>query len=641
MYLIRTHEIARCPSRNLNTIPDVMVDHTSANNDFLNRVIHSLNQHLSDEDFGVSELARNLGMSRSQLHRRLRKLEKKTASRFIREYRLTQARKLLKQEKFTVSEVAYRVGFRNPTYFHSSFRNMYGHTPGTTAHDDVALPTLRSGENVSFSSTAKGIIPLSIYGGGGLLMLIVFLFLVALGRVPENLSPSANTTRGFAFEDIKGPDVPVVREIRNALVPDLTKLLQDKEWTKTDLSSAQDPLLQAYLVPSADSISFQLYLTDSEAGQGAPIAQVSVAEKKNGRSRPPNKLASGILAGLTERLPSREVYTREEAIKNRGTDAQRHYLQGEFLRLKNQPDAHKEAIDHYQQAIGGDSTFLEAYIGLANTYLQCGTYWGESEARNAWEKAEAVLLMARKHIPGHPVLEEKLHMGYFTYERDLPRAERFYLNQQHSGNTSYLRSVQALEYALQTGRIRETLLRINRNLEVNASQPRQYLLLAKALLLQGKTNEARQILETYSSFFTDNYYYLMECSRLYLKLEDYTEARSYLDRFEKRFRERPPVVLWINAILLESEGKYEEAGRYVRELEWRVKAATAGSPAWFLAIYYARKENLEVALQWLIQSYTSGEAEMTWMRQEPWLDPLREENRFRELYTSMGFPVLD
>ena len=86
--------------------------------------------HLSDEHFGVSELADAMHMSRSSLLRKCKKQTQLSASQFIRQIRLEEAMELLKESDLTVSEVSYRVGFGSTSYFIKCFREHYGHPPG-------------------------------------------------------------------------------------------------------------------------------------------------------------------------------------------------------------------------------------------------------------------------------------------------------------------------------------------------------------------------------------------------------------------------------------------------------------------------------------------------------------------------------
>lgn len=96
---------------------------------FLNRLIENVEQHISDEKFGVEQLGRALGMSRSQLHRKMTSLLDQGPNQFIRSFRLQRAYDLLKQKAATASEIAYQVGFSSPSYFTKCFHEHFGFTP--------------------------------------------------------------------------------------------------------------------------------------------------------------------------------------------------------------------------------------------------------------------------------------------------------------------------------------------------------------------------------------------------------------------------------------------------------------------------------------------------------------------------------
>jgi len=116
---------------------------------FIKQVNRVIEQHLSNEQFGVSELAREMGMSRSNLLRKIKSSINLSASQFIRKARLQQAMDILMNESYTVSEVAYMVGFSSASYFIKCFREEYGFPPGEAAKiepfDDELMQTDASG----------------------------------------------------------------------------------------------------------------------------------------------------------------------------------------------------------------------------------------------------------------------------------------------------------------------------------------------------------------------------------------------------------------------------------------------------------------------------------------------------------------
>lgn len=96
---------------------------------FLERLMKIINDNLEDTDFTVENLAEKAGISRVQLHRKLKDLVGISTSEFIRNFRLKQAAELLKDNKVNISQIAYLVGYSNPTLFSSNFKKAYGCSP--------------------------------------------------------------------------------------------------------------------------------------------------------------------------------------------------------------------------------------------------------------------------------------------------------------------------------------------------------------------------------------------------------------------------------------------------------------------------------------------------------------------------------
>lgn len=115
-------------SRSLLVKPEVAAE-PSMEEKFLMRVKKVVEEHLDDEHFSVEELSKQVGMSRAQLHRKLIALTGKSASRFVRNYRLQHAYQLLENRVGTVSEIAYRVGYSSPAYFTKCFTEDFGISP--------------------------------------------------------------------------------------------------------------------------------------------------------------------------------------------------------------------------------------------------------------------------------------------------------------------------------------------------------------------------------------------------------------------------------------------------------------------------------------------------------------------------------
>jgi signal transduction histidine kinase/ligand-binding sensor domain-containing protein/AraC-like DNA-binding protein len=102
---------------------------TSVDETFIRKAIEIVDRHISDSGFGSDEFCREIGMSRSQLHRKLKALTSQAASEFIRTLRLKRAATLLKESKLSVEEISFRVGFNSPAYFTKCFKSLYRTTP--------------------------------------------------------------------------------------------------------------------------------------------------------------------------------------------------------------------------------------------------------------------------------------------------------------------------------------------------------------------------------------------------------------------------------------------------------------------------------------------------------------------------------
>ena len=110
---------------------ETSLGNTSIENEFLRKVRQIVEEQMEDSEFGIVQLCRAIGLSRSQLFRKLKALTGKSASLVIRSIRLQRARKLLQTTDLNVSEVAYEVGFKDLAYFSKCFLEEYGETPSS------------------------------------------------------------------------------------------------------------------------------------------------------------------------------------------------------------------------------------------------------------------------------------------------------------------------------------------------------------------------------------------------------------------------------------------------------------------------------------------------------------------------------
>lgn len=114
--------------KNLLNDPE-KIDIPSLDQQFINKVRAVIEERLDDADLSVDELAKIVGVSRSQLHRKIVALSGKSTSVFIRNIRLRKAYLLLENQVANISEISDQVGFSSPSYFNKCFKELYGVTP--------------------------------------------------------------------------------------------------------------------------------------------------------------------------------------------------------------------------------------------------------------------------------------------------------------------------------------------------------------------------------------------------------------------------------------------------------------------------------------------------------------------------------
>lgn len=109
----------------------------SAEQIFLDQVKSVIEQHMGDSNFGVEWLAHEVAISPRQLQRRLKASSGLSAGSLIRVMRIQRSAQLLEQNAGNINEIAYTVGFNDPSYFSRIFKKMYGVNPSEYKRDDL------------------------------------------------------------------------------------------------------------------------------------------------------------------------------------------------------------------------------------------------------------------------------------------------------------------------------------------------------------------------------------------------------------------------------------------------------------------------------------------------------------------------
>ncbi|RTE55462.1 response regulator [Arenibacter aquaticus] len=128
--LIRTKERLREYFSRNSKLPKNASGISTRDKEFLSNIIAIMEKNISDSNFGVEELAKEIGLSTSHFYRRLKQLTGQSPNVYLRNFRLQRAAELLgDNEGLNVSEVMYKIGIESNSYFSTAFKKLHGVSP--------------------------------------------------------------------------------------------------------------------------------------------------------------------------------------------------------------------------------------------------------------------------------------------------------------------------------------------------------------------------------------------------------------------------------------------------------------------------------------------------------------------------------
>ena len=97
--------------------------------ELMERIMKVVNENMGDSDFNVEKMCDEVGVSRTQLHRKLKEMTGVPTSEFLRNIRLNEAARLIRERKINITQVSYMVGFANNSHFSTAFKKYFGMSP--------------------------------------------------------------------------------------------------------------------------------------------------------------------------------------------------------------------------------------------------------------------------------------------------------------------------------------------------------------------------------------------------------------------------------------------------------------------------------------------------------------------------------
>ncbi|NNL16094.1 MAG: helix-turn-helix domain-containing protein [Flavobacteriaceae bacterium] len=357
--------------------------------------------NLDKERFGVRELAKEAGLSRSQLNRKLQSTKGKSTCNYIREFRLKKAMTMLQNNEATASEIAYRVGFSSPTYFNTCFKDYYGFPPGEAKIRNPKIAEKdHASENVEFNEVSQVVSEAPRPKKARFARRMVWintLFILLLSVVSYNLyqnykdqfsfnlSSKDNLDKSVAIIPFKNLSSEENDEfftigVYTSLLSRLSSIQGLKVISENTMEKYADTIISSpeiakeldinYLINGnvqkfKDSI--RVIINVINAVDDKQLKSMVFLEEFKNLFAMQGTIARSVATDLDLVLSETEL---EQIDKHPTENLQAYnlYVKGRFFWHRRTEEDLNKSIHYFNQAIKLDTTFALAYAGLADTY---------------------------------------------------------------------------------------------------------------------------------------------------------------------------------------------------------------------------------------------------------------------------------
>ena len=517
---------------------------------FINKVTHLIEVNLGNEQFGVKELAKKLGMSRSNLHRKLQMIKGKSASRFIREYRLEKAMLMLKEDGATGSEIAYKVGFGSPSYFSKCFHKFYGFTPGEAKYKNIATfdsqnNSIDSLSHHQKSSTLK-IITISILVLTSIIGISYLIYSYSGYNLTNKTTESALRDKSIAVL----PCISLSDEKENqyfadgqmdAILNHLTKISELRVISRTTMLGYRESTMSIPEIAKELGVKYVLELSAQKSDQKVNIT-AQLIDADNDRHLWSNNyvrdltdifaIQTEIAKKVAEQLRAKITTSEQAVIETVPTSdltAYDFYLKGlDYHNRSLQSEYFHYAIQMFERSVEIDPDYTLAWVGLASA--SSNEYWFNFEGSEKHKKIIKKYL--DKAITLDPdLLEVRLEEGIYYYRTELnyPKAIQILEKLKSEYPNNYLLSAWPGYVYRRMGQFEKFKEYMDKSILLNPSYWQAYFAKGETLIMLRRYREAENYLKTaieLNPAESNNYIFL---ARLYLITGEINKAQTLLN----------------------------------------------------------------------------------------------------------------
>lgn len=628
-------------------------DNLSQNDALLQKITQVVLNNLDNEQFSVEELSEQIGMSRSQLHRRLKSLKGKSVSQFIREVRLAKAMELLRKDVATTSEIAYRVGFSSPSYFNKCFHNRYGYPPG-----QVKIKSVDEEQNLQDKTPAVSRKTLTSYSFRTSLYTqkagwIVGISLLAILLVGYYFSPGKQTHTSIAVLPLHNftgdPEQEYfVKGWHDALIGALGQISSLRvisrtstlRYQKDNMATLQeiarelgvDVVVEGSVLGSGDQIRIQLQLIEAFPDERHLWAKEYHQDFRNIlvlQSEVVRNIAREIHVTLT---PQEETLLAKTPTIN--PDAYKAYLKGMFHWDKLTEDDLNTAMQYFELAIEIDPDYALSYAGVSLVWvgrLQQGLIPYAEGGPKLKSAALKALELDSTLSEVHYMLGASYCWVDWRYQKsEIAFRKAIALNPNYSKARAYLSHVLNILHQPE-----EAMEQIEMALKLDPFNPLYQALYGMDLMYARQFDRAIDLLGNTLKTAPTDPVALSTLRTAYHMKGRYPEALEIWKTSYAAKEDHQAIEALQRG---ERQGGYQDALENLAELLIARSDTTYVTP-WQIGTLYTRANRKEEALTWLEKAYDAHDSNMPYIGVDPIFDILRDEPRFQRLLEKMNLPL--
>ncbi len=569
-----------------------MSNSANINSNFINEAEAIILENISKEQFGVSELAERMNMSRSNLLRKIKKETQLSASQFIRQIRLVKSVELLKQNTFTISEIAFQVGFGSTSYFVKCFREQYGYPPSEAGKEkpETEIKAIQQSVLNRYRWQMLAVVAL----------IVIVVVSVMLLSKKNNVYTDLKIEKSIAVLPFKNEssdtlNLYFVNGLMEAALNNLQKIgdlrvisrtsVEKYRNTSKGIPEIAEELNVNYLVEGSgqrigDKVLLNIKLI--EASSDRPVWGEQYSREVGDVFSLQNEVAQKIASAIEAVVTPAEL-KQIEKIPTENLVAYDFYLQALEPLNSRTKDGLEKAIPLFEKAIENDEQFALAYANVAFAYFFLDIYQNQKqyteEINNFADKAllydpkSAESLMAKalyymqieeyklavphleKALEYNPNASAVVQMLGDIYARVIPNTGKYLeyalkgIQLDIAANDSITQSYIYLHLSnalIQAGFVEEALTYINKSLDYNPEN--YYSPLVKIFIRYAQNGDMDQIkmqlIEEWKKD-TTRLDILQEVAKVHYFQEDYDNAFYYYEKFVKA-REKNDLAIYLH-----------------------------------------------------------------------------------------------